>query len=381
MVISVAGLKGWTHSPILDFQNERLLVYFMSFLLGSLCNKLKVFESNVKNIRLYIVSNVALTISLGVYTTVALNLFFNLIDPNRNFFFISDFVDRVFYYASALLAMLNFLHVLIHAFRFNLNKTNNVLSELGRNSYSVYIIHMIVLGVVALAMMNMPVHGGIKYVLLSSLTFLLSNMIIYSWHKARQKSINAKTVITAMALVFVIGTAFQNNAVKTNEVQEQPTQKQEPVHNPQMSLHAAVITGNLEMVKYHIQAGSDINEKEPAGGSSPLIIACVFGQTESALALIETGADVNQTNNDGSTALHTAAFFCRKEIVEALIKAGADKTIKNNAGSTAAESVAVPFEAVKPIYDYFSKIYEPLGLKLDYEKIQSTRPVIAELLK
>ena len=111
------------------------------------------------------------------------------------------------------------------------------------------------------------------------------------------------------------------------------------------------------------------------------LTACVFGQTETAIALIKAGADVNQTNNDGSTALHTAAFFCREEIVKALLKAGADRATKNNAGSTAAESVIVPFEAVKPIYDYFSKVYEPLGLKLDYQKIQETRPVIADMLK
>ena len=147
-----------------------------------------------------------------------------------------------------------------------------------------------------------------------------------------------------------------------------------------MSLHAAVITGNMEMVKYHIKTGSDLNEKEPAGGSSPLITATVFGRNEAALALIEAGADVNQTNNDGSTALHSAAFFCRTEIVEALLAHGADKTIKNIAGSTAAESVTAPFEAVKGIYDYFSKVYEPLGLKLDYERIKSVRPVIAEML-
>ena len=196
-----------------------------------------------------------------------------------------------------------------------------------------------------------------------------------------QKSINVKTVITAMAVVFLIGTAFQKSETEPQKTQEQPAPVQHPVNQSQMSLHAEVITGNMEIVKYHIQTGSDINEKETAGGSSPLITACVFGQTEAALTLIEAGADVNQINNDGSTALHTAAFFCRTEIVEALLKTGVDKAIKNNAGSTAAESVAIPFEAVKPIYDYFSKVYEPLGLKLDYEKIKATRPVIAEMLK
>ena len=377
MIISEMGLKGWTHSPLFDFQNERLLVYFMSFLLGSLCNKLNVFKSEKPNYRIYIAANIAMTISLGIFTLVALNLFYNLIDPVRNHFFVSDFVDRTIYYFTAIVAMLSFLQVFIHSFRFHLNKTNKILNELSRNSYSVYIIHMIVLGVVALALLHLPVHGAIKYVLLSASTFLISNMIIYSWREAKQKTINAKTVITAMAVIFIIGTAFQSSETVSQTSKEQIT----PVNQQQMSLHAAVVTGNIEMVKYHIKAGSDINEKEPAGGSSPLITACVFGQTEAALALIEAGADVNQTNNDGSTALHTAAFFCRIEIVKALLEHGIDKTIKNNAGSTAAESVTAPFEAVKPIYDYFSKVYEPLGLKLDYKKIQETRPVIAEMLK
>ena len=75
MIISETGLKGWTHSPIFDFQNERLLVYFMSFLLGSLCNKVNVFVGEKPNYKIYIASNVTLTISLGVFTAVALNLF------------------------------------------------------------------------------------------------------------------------------------------------------------------------------------------------------------------------------------------------------------------------------------------------------------------
>ncbi len=75
MIISSTGLKGWVLTPLLDFQRERLLVYFMVFLLGSLCNKLNVFESNKKNKKYYIIANVVLTPSLGIFTVVALNLF------------------------------------------------------------------------------------------------------------------------------------------------------------------------------------------------------------------------------------------------------------------------------------------------------------------
>ena len=44
MIISNAGLTGWYHSGFLEFQRERLIVYFMFFLLGSLSYKLNVFE-------------------------------------------------------------------------------------------------------------------------------------------------------------------------------------------------------------------------------------------------------------------------------------------------------------------------------------------------
>ncbi len=121
MIISNAGLTGWFHSGFLEFQRERLLPYFMVFLLGALCQKEKVFESK-KNKKYYIIANVVLTLSLGVFTAVALNLFFNLIDPGRDYFFISDPIDRTIYYITALLSMLSFLYVLIHVFRFNFNK-------------------------------------------------------------------------------------------------------------------------------------------------------------------------------------------------------------------------------------------------------------------
>ena len=99
------------------------------------------------------------------------------------------------------------------------------------------------------------------------------------------------------------------------------------------------------------------------------------------MALIEAGADLDQQNNDGSTALLTAAFFCRTEIVEALLAAGADRSIPNYAGSTALDVVTVPFEALEPTYDFLGSVLAPYGLKLDYDRIKQTRPVIADMLR
>lgn len=153
------------------------------------------------------------------------------------------------------------------------------------------------------------------------------------------------------------------------------------VKAPEVDIHTAVITGNREALKQHIAAGTNINEKDPFGGSSPLISAAVFGKPEEAKILIDAGADINFQNNDGSTALITAAFFCRPEIVKMLLDAGADKTIKNKYGATAYESVIAPFNDVKPSYDMMAAALSPMGLKLDFAYVEKTRPEIATMLK
>jgi NAD(P)-dependent dehydrogenase (short-subunit alcohol dehydrogenase family) len=148
-----------------------------------------------------------------------------------------------------------------------------------------------------------------------------------------------------------------------------------------VGLQQAVVEGDLETVLRLIEAGADMNERDPMGGSSPLLTAATFGRTEVARALIEAGADVNQQNNEGSTALLTAALFCRTEIVEALLANGADRSIRNFAGSTPLDVVTVPFESIRGIYDYLGAILGPYGLELDYERLEMTRPKIAEMLR
>ncbi len=154
--------------------------------------------------------------------------------------------------------------------------------------------------------------------------------------------------------------------------QENPT--------PSVSLHLAALQGNIEAIRQHIEAGSNLNEKD-VYGSTPLIVATTFGKTAAARLLIEAGADLSIRNNDGSTPLHIAAFFCRTEIVKALLDKGADKYLRNNAGSTAFDSVAAPFDDVRGFYDSIGQALGPLGLKLDYERIKMTRPRIAEMLR
>ncbi len=190
-----------------------------------------------------------------------------------------------------------------------------------------------------------------------------------------------KKVMTVMLLVILIAVTGCGQQEKSNEETKQPSASQTAQAPTGVDLHTAAATGNLEAIDQHIKAGSALNVRDPEGGACPLSTAALFGQTEAAIALIEAGADINCIGNDGATPLHVAAFFCRAGIVKALVDKGADRTIRNSYGSTPLEAVSVPFESVKPVYEHFAKTLAPMGVQLDLERIEKTRPEIAVMLK
>ena len=196
----------------------------------------------------------------------------------------------------------------------------------------------------------------------------------------KMKSSKNALIMVLLTALFVM-VSCGGNSDKTSEARENSETTKKDVKAPNMDIHTATLLGDLDAVKQHIAAGTDLNDKEPSLGSTPLISAAVFGKTEIARALIEGGADVNLQNNEGSTALHSAAFLCRLEIVEKLLENGADKELLNNYGSTALQSISAPFSDVKFIYEQFSKDLGPLGFKLDYDYVEATRPIIAGMLQ
>ncbi|MEM9051186.1 MAG: ankyrin repeat domain-containing protein [Bacteroidota bacterium] len=180
-------------------------------------------------------------------------------------------------------------------------------------------------------------------------------------------------IVASLLLMLVVLPACSETSKSNQEVSTE--------NLPEVDIHTAVIQGDLDAVKQHIKAGSDINIKEPMGGSTPLISAVTFNNYEIAKALVDAGADLGLKNNDGSTALHAAAFFCRKKMVQMLLEANADKTIKNNYSATPREIVMAPFEAMKPAYEMIQVQLGPLGVVIDMDYLEKTRPVIAEMLQ
>jgi len=103
---------------------------------------------------------------------------------------------------------------------------------------------------------------------------------------------------------------------------EPPTAKE-----PNISIHEAAGTGNIEAVKQHLAAGTDVNAKGVA--STPLHMGVIGGHKEIVELLIAEGADVNVKDDKyGMTPLLNAASGGHKEIAELLIAEGADVNAK-----------------------------------------------------
>ncbi len=150
---------------------------------------------------------------------------------------------------------------------------------------------------------------------------------------------------------------------------------------PDVDIFKAAGDGNLNALKQHIAAGTDLDQRFSDDQSTPLMIAALFGRTEAAKALIEAGAKLDLKKNDGGTALMNAAFFCHTEVVQALLDKGADKNITNNTGSTPLQAVEAPLPLVNLIYSGLDEaIFKPAGMPLDMERIKATRPKIAKML-
>ena len=101
---------------------------------------------------------------------------------------------------------------------------------------------------------------------------------------------------------------------------------------PDINIHKAANSGNIEAVKQHLAAGTDVNAKEKYTEYSPLIYAASKGHKEIVKLLITKGADVNAKDRGVSSPLIYAASRGHKEIVELLIAEGADVNAKRKDG-------------------------------------------------
>ena len=139
-------------------------------------------------------------------------------------------------------------------------------------------------------------------------------------------------LITTIAAVLLVGCA-------TTQQPEPPSVKTSGANRKlaewfKMTRHLnsdAAALGNIEAVKQHIAAGTDVNAV-PKSGYPPLHEAAGWGHKEVVELLIAKGTDVNAKNKDGWTPLHPAAANDHKELAELLIEKGANVNAKDGIG-------------------------------------------------
>jgi len=168
----ILGFRSWTLTPLLDFENERLLLYFMTFLLGVLCFHQNAFAEKPQNKTLYtIISSIA-------WIPITGHIFVRL----WPFFFQEGFsitpLYRLIWWLSFYLSLLCLMYLMIESFWRYLDKTGRIWSELNKNSYGVYIIHVIVIGVFGTMLLYLNLPALVKYLLLIVLTYVVSNLLV-----------------------------------------------------------------------------------------------------------------------------------------------------------------------------------------------------------
>ena len=94
---------------------------------------------------------------------------------------------------------------------------------------------------------------------------------------------------------------------------------------PSVDIHDAAALGNIEAVKQHLAAGTDVNAKDDYIGMTILQSAALGGQKEIVELLIAKGADVNAKDDVGDTPVD---WTDNKEIADLL---------RQHGGKTAAE--------------------------------------------
>ena len=126
------------------------------------------------------------------------------------------------------------------------------------------------------------------------------------------------------------------------------------------ALHPAAAKGDPRIIRTLLRSGADVNAKV-AGGFNVGMTPLLFARTPvAAKVLLDAGADIEASDDSGSTALMYAAREGRLGLFRMLLKAGADTGVRDTLGGTlltvAADSANKP-KMIKELID--------VGLEVD----------------
>ncbi|NNL04557.1 MAG: acyltransferase family protein [Xanthomonadales bacterium] len=180
IVGGLTGFRSWTLTPLLDFENERLLVYLFSFALGAMLYKRGSFETPPKGRWLYYAANGLAWIPVTAHIIVRLVPF--LVEG-----FTMTPVYRLLWWISFDLSLLVMVYLMVESFRRYFDRTGPVWSALNRASYGVYIVHVILIGVFGTLLMKAGLPVYVKYPVLVLSTWVGSNLLVLAYSGARRR--------------------------------------------------------------------------------------------------------------------------------------------------------------------------------------------------
>ncbi|GBG27421.1 ABC transporter B family member 11 [Hondaea fermentalgiana] len=108
--------------------------------------------------------------------------------------------------------------------------------------------------------------------------------------------------------------------------------------NGQTPLHTATHNDNLDIIRYLLDAGADVNARTTYNGSTPLQWATAADNKRVVKVLVRAGADVCFCNFSGNTALHLATSV---DVAKYLVSKGARMDVTNDDGRLPLEEAAL----------------------------------------
>ncbi|MFS0780503.1 M48 family metallopeptidase [Bacillus sp. 1P06AnD] len=106
-------------------------------------------------------------------------------------------------------------------------------------------------------------------------------------------------------------------------------------------LMIAAYENDVDLMKTELENGADANETDSVGATA-LHYSIGNGSKEAAVLLLERGSDINLKDEAGYTPLHDAALYELPDMVTLLLKYGADKLAVNGDNQT-------PYELAKEL--------------------------------
>lgn len=128
-----------------------------------------------------------------------------------------------------------------------------------------------------------------------------------------------------------------------------------------------------EQVREYLEAREVDLDGQDGIGITPLGWAALEGKLETAVVLLDAGADLGARNSDGSTPLHAAAFLGRTELVTLFLDRGADVAVRNHRGMTALDSSRSDEELI-------NWVGGALQIEIEEGKVREGRRLVAERL-